>query len=529
MRKKANEVGSANERRAGEGHDGYEVVAGSVARSGLWSVFGQGASLVAALIATPFTIRLLGPARYGFLSLVQSVQGWVGLADVGMAMASTRVAGESRAQGNDAGEADTTWTAVAITTGVTLVVAIALAAAAPVVVKSILHVHGSLVGPGELAVRLVAIVCVTSVLAGTLNTPLVVRLRWRDLTLISAISSLGAIIVVPLALAAFGGGVVTPQLVSVCLGIINVVVLILVTVRLAPLMRRPRLSRPAARRLLRYGSALTIAGLANLPLNTADRLLLAHYRSTTTIAYYVVAWRLATLLTVVPMAVSQPLFSGFIKLQGSGQLDAMRALYRQALQGLFLLLTPSMLLLAFIAQPFLRLWAGRVYGVHSTDLFYIMVVGVWFDAAGWLPAYFLSLDHMKQFAMLRVIEVVPYVVVTAVLTSRFGPVGTAVAWAGRLTFDATTLFILARRFGGVSISPLSTNRVRSASFPLALGLVLLVLTTMTASLPARLGYGIISALIYAALMWRLGLTQRERDGLQALSPLRRVMKPTRPV
>ena len=39
---------------------GYDSVAESVVRSGLWSVFGQFASLAAALIATPFTIRLFG-------------------------------------------------------------------------------------------------------------------------------------------------------------------------------------------------------------------------------------------------------------------------------------------------------------------------------------------------------------------------------------------------------------------------------------------------------------------------------------
>jgi O-antigen/teichoic acid export membrane protein len=505
---------------------GYDSVAGLVAQSGLWSVAGQAAVLVAALIATPFTIRLLRPARYGLLSLLQSVQGWMGLADFGMTTASTRFAGERHAQDDGLGEASATWTSVAITTGATFVVAGAVALAAPFVLKSLLHVHGSLVAPGELAVRLAAAACVASVVAGTLNTQLIVRLRWRGLTLISAISSVGGIVLVPLALAAFGGGVVTSTAISLALGVVTVGVLLLTAIRLQPLMRRPRLSRSAARKLIRYGAALTVAGVAMIPLNTADRLLLAHYRTTTTIAYYVVAWRLATLLTVFPLAICQPLFPGFIRLQGSGQIDAMRALYRQALQGLFLLLTPSMLLLAFVAQPFLSLWAGKVYGVHSTHLFYIMVGGVWFDAAAWLPAYFLSLDHTKQFATIRVIEIVPYVAALAVLTSRFGAVGAAAAWTGRLIIEAIVLFLLARRVGGVTISPLSANRVRSVVFPLTLGGALLLLSAVTASLPARAAYALVASVLYAALVWRLGLTQREREGLHALSPLRRSARPS---
>ncbi|MGH3264481.1 MAG: oligosaccharide flippase family protein [Trebonia sp.] len=503
----------------------YDSVAGLVAQSGLWSVGGQVAALVAALIATPFTIRLLKPASYGLLSLLQSVQNWIGLADFGMGTASTRVAGERHAQQDAAGEASTTWTAVAITSVATCVIVTAVAIAAPFVVKSVLHVSGNLVVPGEIAVRLTAAVCVTTVLANSLNTPLLVRLRWRELTLITAVSSLGGIILVPLALATFGGGVITATDISLALGIVSVVLMALMAVKLQPLMRRPRLSRSAARTLLHYGAALTVGGFANIPLTTADRLLLSHYRGVMPVAYYVVAWRLAALLTVFPLAISKPLFPGFVMLQGSGQMDAMRALYRQALQGLFLLLTPAMLLLVFVAHPFLKLWAGELYGARSTHLFYIMVVGVWFDAAGWLPAYFLSLDHMKQFARVRVVEVIPYVAATAILASRFGAIGAAAAWSGRLVIDASVLFLLARRHGGVTISPLSSNRVRSVLFPLTLGGVLLLLGAVTGSLPTRAGYAVAVSVLYAALVWRLVLTQRERDGLSALSPLRRFARP----
>jgi O-antigen/teichoic acid export membrane protein len=368
---------------------------------------------------------------------------------------------------------------------------------------------------------LAAAACVTTVLCGTLNTPLIVRLQWRKLTLISAGCSVAGIALVPLALVAFGGGVITSTTVGLTLSALNAVLFLAVAVKLQPGMRRPRFSRSAAAKLLRYGGALTVSGVALIPLNTADRILIAHYRSTTVVAYYVVAWRLAMLLTVVPIAVCQPLFPGFIKLQDTGQVAALRALYRQALQGLFLLLTPLMLLLAFIAQPFLGLWAGKVYGDHSTDLFYIMVVGVWFNALGWLPAYFLSLGHMRQFATLHVLEIVPYVVITALLASTFGATGAAAAWAGRATIEATILFLLARRFGRVSISPLSANRLRSIAFPLLLGALLLILSHTMASLPARAACAIAISAVYAVLVWRTVLTQREREGLRAISPIKR--------
>ena len=178
-----------HEQSAEDHGTGYASVAGSVVRSGLWSVSGQLASLAAALIATPFTVRLLGPARYGLLSLLQSAQSWISLADFGMTTASTRFAGERHTQNDGPGESVVTWTAMAITASATLAVSIAVGLAAPFVVKTIFHVRGSLVGPGELALRLTAAACVTGVVSGTVNTPLVVRLKWRNLTLVSSGSS----------------------------------------------------------------------------------------------------------------------------------------------------------------------------------------------------------------------------------------------------------------------------------------------------------------------------------------------------
>lgn len=510
-----------NDELAHTAGSGYESVASSVVRSGLWSASGQVASLLVSLLATPFTIRLLGAPRYGVLALLQSVQNWIGLADFGMTTASTRYAGASYAAEDSAAESTVTWTALAITVGATVVLTVAMAIVAPFVVRSILHVHAGLVGPTEIALRLAAATCVATVIAGTLNTPLIVRLKWRDLTLISTGSAIAGTVLVPLTLEILGGGVVTSTIVSLAISTLAAGALLWMAIKLQPAMRRPTLSQFAARKLLRYGAALTVAGVAQIPLYTADRFLLAHYRSTTTVAYYVVAWRLATLLTIVPMAICQPLFPGLIKLRESGDARAAKALYRQALQGLFLVLTPSMLLLAFIARPFLALWAGKAFGAHSTDLFYIMVIGVWFAAAGWLPAYFLSLDHTREFAVLHVLEIVPYVVVTAILTSSFGAAGTASAWAGRSAIDAVILFLLARRFGGVTTSPLSANMIRSAAAPLVLTGVLLLLSPVAVSLVARVACAGLLAGLYAACIWRLVLNQRERDGLVGLSPMRR--------
>src|SRR5437660_2137669 len=81
-----------------------------VVRGSLWTFGGQGVVLIASLIATPFTIRLLGPEAYGLLALVNVLLGYLAFADLGMGLASTQLGSEAHALGDKLREATMTWT-----------------------------------------------------------------------------------------------------------------------------------------------------------------------------------------------------------------------------------------------------------------------------------------------------------------------------------------------------------------------------------------------------------------------------------
>src|SRR5438270_5493921 len=66
-----------------------------VVRGSLWTLGGQGVTILAAFVATPFVIRLLGAEQYGVLSLINVMIGYLAFADMGMGMASTRFGGEA--------------------------------------------------------------------------------------------------------------------------------------------------------------------------------------------------------------------------------------------------------------------------------------------------------------------------------------------------------------------------------------------------------------------------------------------------
>ncbi len=63
-------------------------------------------------------------------------------------------------------------------------------------------------------------------------------------------------------------------------------------------------------------------------------------------------------------------------------------------------------------------------------------------------------------AVLRTTEIVPYLVVAAILSKAFGAPGAAAAWSVRCIVDSIALFILVRRKHGLGWPPLR-QRVRS--------------------------------------------------------------------
>jgi O-antigen/teichoic acid export membrane protein len=489
-----------------------------VAGAGAWGFGGRAVLLLANLIATPFLIRLLGPSRYGLWTLLLLATNWASYADLGMGIASTRFGAGYYTRGDPQGESSVVWTAlglIAVTTGC---VATAIALAAHSVLASLLHVERGLVTAGTVALRVGCAIFVLQSVAAIVNTPQVVRLRWRQWTVLTTSVNLLGTIVAPVALAVCGGGVTTVALVNLAASILLVAVNTLLAVRLQPALLHPRFDKAVLQRLLGYGGALTVAGLALVPLTTAQRFFLAHNHSTTAVAYLAVAGTVATTLQVLPGQLTAPFLPGLARLETAGRRQELRALYAKGLSGLFLLVTPAAVLLAFVGRPFLSLWAGPQYGAHSTAPFLVMLAGVWFGCLAWMPvSYLLSSGRAGVIACIRTAELVPYLVAAWILTERFGVMGAAFVWAAGCALDSVLMFAAARRAASLPCLPLSDRRLRSLAGPLALAAAALLLAQVSSGLAARLFCAAILTVAYGAAVWCFILTSRERYGITALA------------
>jgi len=515
--------------------NGASPLGHGVASAGMWSLSGSLVLLLATVIATPFTIRLLGPANYGLWSLLQSVLAYAALADLGMATASTKIAAEdlardrtstprkrrrlhsARSPNDSNGEVSAVYTSLLITVGVTSLLAAVVGLEAGNLL-GLFHINVHQRSEGVGALRIICAISVCNAVIGILNTPQIIRLRWRPYTAITTGAGVIGTVGAPVVLRLFGGGIEVVSIVVLFASCVAVVGNLILAVRLQPALRHIHIDRETMHRLLSYGIGLTISGIAAIPLNTAERFFLAHNRSTATVAYYAVAASLGATLMVIPQALIQPLVPALVRLRSQSRILEYRQLCSRGLRMLVLVMIPAAIIGSFLAHPFLSLWAGKVYGVRSTGPFLILLCGVVCNGLAYVPfAHLLATGRTAMIARIHLLELPCYLVMAAVLTARYGSIGAALSWTARVVADSIIYYAVARRTDELGGSSLDWLRGASLIPPAVLGVGMYVCAIFVGGLGPRLLVAAGVGGVYAAVVWRAVLDDDDKRTLLRLA------------
>jgi O-antigen/teichoic acid export membrane protein len=225
----------------------------------------------------------------------------------------------------------------------------------------------------------------------------------------------------------------------------------------------------AAGAMMNFGGPLVIAAATAMVVANIEKVILPMQVSLEALAYYTVAFTLASMMALFSQAMVQSLIPAFSQLQGPNNREQLNGLYTRGLRLNLIILLPTIAILIVAAKPFLTIWAGREYADQGIVPFYILLCGLLFNLPAFLPyAIIMAAGRSSIFAKLYVTELVPYIFVVYYLTSHFGIVGAATAWSLRIAIDAGFQFYLARRFGGIPGKELNIPMLACA------GLVLIV-------------------------------------------------------
>ncbi len=400
-----------------------------------YNVVGAIIPVVVSLATIPLYLKLLGIPRYGVLALCWTALAYMGSLSLGLGPALTQRMAKM-VDGSAEQRASVFWTAFWLASAMGVLGMAVTTAAGWIYFRSvgtdtelIREVARSLFWLG----CIVPLVVVNGVLRGALQG----RERFLELNVITSGS---AVLTTTLPLAvAWGIGPELYRVIPAALAgnALSAFVAFYVCVRTVPLRSPQFLTRTEAGPLLTFGGWVTIAMIVGPMLVTFDRFVIGGVIGPSAVSFYVVAYNLVALLSILPQALSAALFP---RLSYADTAEA-QGLQDVSLAALTAVLTPAAIATAALAQPFLQLWISEDFARHAAPIVYIFIFGFWCNSFANVPYSLLyARGRPDLIAKLVLIYLVPYYLLLVFLLWTVGLLGAAIAWTVKGFLDVIILF-----------------------------------------------------------------------------------------
>jgi len=360
------------------------------ALTGASSIIQRGLTVVISLVSVPLTIHYLGPERYGVWLTISSLLVWMALTDFGLA-GNALINMLSEAHGRDdklAAQqyvASAMWSLIAIALVLGLITSICF----PFISWQAIFHSGS-IPAGELATTC-GLTLTFFLISLPLNVQYAVYSGYQDGALSNAcgiVMNVGSLIALVVVTQLRGG---LPELVMALSGtrlLIGFGNSIYVFKRYPWLIPLPSAIRwTCIRRLLSLGSKYLFSQLGAFGFGQSQPFIITQILGPAAVVPFVVTYRLINLpMEAVYLSIA-PLVPAFGEAKARNDWQWIRKAFRRVTIVSVAMGIPLVLILGFVAQPVIRLWAGPSAVPGWTLIFGLMVyniVGVIFMGVGQL-------------------------------------------------------------------------------------------------------------------------------------------------
>jgi O-antigen/teichoic acid export membrane protein len=476
-----------------------------LARNTILNLIGFAAPLPVGLLCIPFLIRGLGVDRFGVLTLIWVVVGYMSLFDLGLGRALTQLVADRFGAGQTEGITGPIWTSLLLLFGLGVVAGGLLATISPWLVRTALRIPAAL-QPETLRASYLLAISIPFVLSMT-------GLRG----ILEALQRFGLVNAIRIPTGAFS--YLGPLLVLFLSRSLEAVVAVLVAGRLASwlihlffclrvmpeLRRNITVERSQVWPLFRFGSWVMVSNVISPLMVYADRFIMASLVSVAAVAYYATPLDVVTKLLIIPAAVAGVLFPAFATtfVQDRRRTALLAA---RGMKYVFLSLFPIILILVVFARDGLALWLGLDFARRGARVLQLLAVGTLINGLAQIPFALVQGCGRPDIAAKFHLGEFPFYLVTAWwLIRTHGVEGAAIAWVARVTVDALLLLIAARR-----LLPARSFVLREASLVAGPALVMLALGFLRLGLAGKGLFTACALLLFALASWFLLLAPDER-------------------
>ena len=423
--------------------------AGGLARRSILVLIGEAVPALAALLVIPALLERLGSARLGALSLAWTIVGTLGLVDLGLGRAITRLVASSGPDDDQMEIAADVRTGVWATIALGSLAAAVFAVATPLIVAGLGSSLVDLKDETHIMCLMLAFVLPVVTASAAFRGVLEGLGRFEDLA--------------PIRSAVGGAMFVAPWIVSWRSVHLGALAASLVAVRLVGLWLLVRATTRANRgraigvgldltrlgELLRFGGWLTVSNAVSPLLVTADRFVVGSTMTLSTVAGYVAPLEIVERAGILPGSVATALFAS-----SAAQVSPQRRaeLFAAGLKLALVAILPVVWIGVAWAPELLRAWLGIELAAVATPVLRLASIGMLLNAIGRVSLPVVQASGRPDLAAkLHVAEFIIYLPILWLASRQWGVVGAAASWTLRVAMDALALVLIASRLVGVPV------------------------------------------------------------------------------
>ncbi len=384
--------------------------------------------------AAAYLARTLGVEQFGLLLLMYAMLGYSGIFDAGMTRAVIRKIAQSKTKDEDDFIMGTALGAVLVISAIPVFLVLFFSDDIAVWLKVSENYTADTVAGLKLLALVVPLFLITVVAFSYLEG----KEEFLKLSLFKVIT--GTVMATAPAIAVYNDA----SLVSAVLGLLGAriftAILAIFSLNMSIGIRNLKFDKKVLIDLVTFGGWISLSNIISPVMVYMDRFILSNSVGAASVAFYNAPSDLIEKISVLPGALARTIFPLFSRL--GSHIEYEKKIYFGLVIVLLILLAPLFLM----AESIMDLWLGEPYGLQSSFILKILIIGFFFNALAQIPfAAIQAKGYSRLTALLHLTEVAPYLLLLFYLVDIWGLVGAAYAWTARVVIDFFCLLFFSRR------------------------------------------------------------------------------------
>jgi len=381
------------------------------------------------LISIPYIVNHLGANAYAVLSLSLIVVGYFALLDLGLGRGITKFVAEYNAKGEEETIRRLIGTSIGIYVGMGVVGAVFLASLTDLLVTKVLNIPLELQNTSKIVFYLTSLgllfripqILFTSIPTGyqkihLLNILNVILNTFRIASIVSLLY--------------FGFFLVAIVIANLCIGIIHLIFLVMLSKKFLPHKAfYPTFDIHIAKQIFRFSINTFVSDFMGTIIVHIDKFLIGVFSPIANLAYYIVAFELASRIWEVPANITSAAYPAFSAAHGNGEKDRIVQLYIKISKFIMIGTAYIAIIIILFAEEILTYWINEHFAAEGATTLRILGVGVLISSSAWTALTVANgVGRPDIPAKVHLMMAPLNVILCLILIPQYGINGAAMAW-----------------------------------------------------------------------------------------------------